>query len=151
MHEKIYIKYHFGYATLTKPEVPEFQTGGSGCKTGYSGFKHLSGQNRKFRFLKPTVPVSAGHWRTVRSKEPDRPRLDFDAATVAQRRHGRVPAAEQGRSGPKEARTGCSTARRSSPWHQTARNGDEAAARRRGAAAGGVARRGLCAAMEEAG
>ena len=111
-------------------------------KTGGSGFNHLSGQNRKFRFLKPAVSVSAGHWRTVRSKEPDRPRLDFDAATMAQRRHGRVPAAEQGRSGPKEARTGCSTARRSSPWHQTARNGDEAAARRRGAAVGGVARRG---------
>ena len=34
------------------------------------------------------------HWRTVRSKEPDRPRLDFDAATMAQRRHGGVPAAE---------------------------------------------------------
>ena len=73
------------------------KTGGSGYKTGCSGFKHLPGQNRKFRFLKPAVPVLAGHWRTVRSKEPDRPRLDFDVATMAQRRHGRVPAAEQGR------------------------------------------------------
>ena len=60
MREKIYMKYHFGYATLTKPEVPEFQTGGS-------GFRHLSGQNRKFRFLKPVVPVSAGLCHGVRA------------------------------------------------------------------------------------
>ena len=91
----------------------------------------MPGQNRKFRFLKPAVPVSAGQRRTVRSKEPDCPRLDFDAATMAQRRHGRVPAAEQGRSGPEEARTGCSRARRSSPHKWTARRGDEGRPRRR--------------------
>ena len=60
MWEKMYMKQNFGYATLTKPEVPEFQTGGS-------GFRHLSGQNRKFRFLKPAVPVSAGLCHDMRA------------------------------------------------------------------------------------
>ena len=141
-------------------------------KTGGSGFRHLSGQNRKFRFLKPAVPVSAGlcqgvRGARVRAQRPRRRRKAArrgraregqgaharrvpDGGESHRRRHGRVPAVEQGRSGPEEVRTGCSRARRSSPHKWTARRGDEETPRRRRAVAGEGARRRPCTANEEA-
>ena len=139
----------FWICNLTKLEVSEFQTRGFGCKTGCSGFKHLSGQNRKFRFQ----PVFAMACVARRGRGPGVRGTSHACVHVA---HGDSGGGmrrrdEAGRRRPGEALTVKRKRRWTSPVTARTGSGGEQAARRRTAAAGGGRRRRLCTAREGAG
>ena len=117
-------------------------------KTGGSGFKHLSGQIQKFRFLKPAVPGSAGFCQGVRGAATARVARRARVRTSRTATVARGGATRQGWRGAGGTRTACPRRRRVSPAAARAEGSNGGAARRRTAPAGGGARRRACTARE---